>query len=96
MQLSYHTGRSQPLSDIVGNAEATFYLISNNTHDVHVSVMTSRGLTHVDKVKLGPTPYKIPYAAPWGRDWSVLQLQAAEPKPGDAEPYEVTLVVERS
>jgi hypothetical protein len=95
LNLSYHYERSQPLSDIVGNSEAVVYLTSERPHKVYVSIMTSRGLTFMEQVQVDEKPFKIPYNAPWGRDWSVLQLQASSPRSIQEEPYEVTLVVEK-
>jgi hypothetical protein len=96
LPLNYHYERSQPLSDIVGSSDASVHISTEKPHEVYVSIMTSRGLTFMERVALDNTPYKIPYTAPWGRDWSVLQLQACEPRQSDAEPFCVTLVVEKA
>jgi hypothetical protein len=89
--LSFHSTRTQPLSDLVQGRAAKFLLTSETPIKAHVSVMTSRGLSHFDTVTLGSTPYAVPYEAPWGRDWSALQIQALDPRDCTIEPYEVKL-----
>jgi len=96
IQLAFHTERVQPLSDLVGNADAKFYLISEKPCEVNISVMTSRGLSYFERITLDATRHKVPYDPPWGLDWSVLQLAAVKSAPPDDTPYEVTLVIERN
>ena len=95
LRLSFHKERAQPLSDIVRNQEAEMYICTETQVELHVSIMSSRGLTFLDRITLDSKPYKIPYEAPWGRDWSVLQLQAVSEKPLNESPYTVLLHVEQ-
>ena len=91
LNLSFHASRTQPLSDLAGKRDAQFFLTSEEPFKAYVSVMSSRGLTHNDTVTLDSTPYNVPYEAPWGNDWSVLQIQALTLRNRDEEPYEVIL-----
>lgn len=94
IQLSFHKERVQPLSDLVGNADAKFYLTSEKPCEVNISIMTSRGLSYFERITLDATMHKVPYDPPWGLDWSVLQLAAVKSPSLDEEPYEVTLIIE--
>ena len=95
LQLTFHKERSQPLSDLVRNQEAHMYLYSETPIELNVSIMTSRGLTFFDRATLDHNPYMIPYTAPWGRDWSVLQLQTVSEKSQADSPQTVFLRVEQ-
>ena len=92
--LSFHYERTQPLSDIIGRKEAMLTLTSEREVSIHVSIMTSRGLSYFETIRLNKTPYLIPYNYPAGRDWSVLQIQAVEPLKPFEEPYTVLLTIE--
>jgi hypothetical protein len=96
LPLTFHRARTQPLSDIVGAHNAIFQIYSEQPIELYVSVMTSRGLAHFDKIVLSNTPYAIPYDPPWGSDWSVLQLEAVVPRTGHCEPYVITLEFEKN
>ena len=96
LTLSFHSSRDQPLSDLVNRGEASMFLKATKPIELSLSIMTSRGITHLDNLTLTEAPYKLPYEAPWGVDWSVLQLMAVAPRSEADEPYEVTLTVERS
>ena len=91
LQLTFHRERTQPLSDLVRKGPAKFYLTSETSIQVYVSVMSSRGLTHFDLVQLTKTPYEVPYEPPLGSDWSVLQIQAVTPLELDETPYSIDL-----
>jgi hypothetical protein len=91
LQLSFHKDRMQPLSDLVRKHAAKFHLTSETPLKVRVSIMSSRGLTHFDTVELTSEPYNLPYAAPWGVDWSVLQIEAVNPRELHEEPHSVNL-----
>ena len=91
LELSFHNERTQPLSDLVKKRVADFYLTSIEPLEVYVSVMTSRGLSHFDRVSLCETPYKVPYEPPLGADWSVLQIQALKQRPYWQAPYNINL-----
>ena len=95
MELHFHSERVQPLSDILRNNKARVFLTSKTPAKLHISIMTSRGLAHADTVCMSETPYALEYEPPWGRDWSVLQIQAVEPKTPADEPYTVTLRFEK-
>ena len=95
LTLSFHSSRDQPLSDLVNGAAAQMFLTAPKPTTLTVSIMTSRGVSHLDNVTLTTERYKLPYEAPWGRDWSVLQLMAVPPRSSNAEPYEVTLTIEK-
>ena len=96
LALSFHSSRDQPLSDLVNRAPAAMFLTAPKPVQLSVSIMTSRGLAHIDNITLAEEPYKLPYEAPWGADWSVLQLTAIPPRLADEEPHEVMLTIERS
>jgi hypothetical protein len=91
LQLSFHKDRTQPLSDLVQKHAAKFHLTSEIPLKARVSIMSSRGLTHFDTVELTSEPYNLPYSAPWGIDWSVLQIEAIEPREVYEEPHCVNL-----
>ncbi len=90
--LTFHGERSQPLSDIIEDA-AEVFLTSKKPIELNVSIMTSRGLTFLEKALICQTPFKIPYEPPWGRDWSVLQLMSPNPANEAEEPFEVLLTI---
>ncbi len=96
LTLSFHSSRDQPLSDLVNRGEARMVLTAAKPVELSLSIMTSRGIAHLDNLTLTEVPYKLPYEAPWGIDWSVLQLMAVVPRAETDEPYEVTLTIERS
>ena len=96
LALTFHSSRDQPLSDLVNRAPAQMFLTAPKPIELNLSIMTSRGLTHVDNITLTESPYKLPYEAPWGVDWSVLQLTAVPPRSTTEEPHEVMLTIERS
>lgn len=96
LSLTFHSSRDQPLSDLVNRAPARMFLTATKPIELNLSIMTSRGIAHIDNITLTESPYKLPYEAPWGVDWSVLQLMAIQPRVDAEEPYEVTLTVERS
>jgi hypothetical protein len=89
--LSFHVERSQPLSDLFGNKEGVVILTSERPLEATVSLMTCRGLAHVETVRLDTTPIRIRYDPPWGLDWVVLQIQATTPLDTAEAPYEVKL-----
>ncbi len=96
LTLSFHSSRDQPLSDLVNSAPADMFLRAAEPIKLNISIMTSRGLSFLDTITLTGNLYKIPYQSPWGRDWSVLQLSASEPRSAEESPYEVSLLIERS
>jgi hypothetical protein len=91
LELSFHNERTQPLSDLVKKRAADFYLICDTPLEAYVSVMTSRGLSHFDRVTLCGQPYKLPYEQPLGVDWSVLQIQPLKPRSYMHMPYNIKL-----
>ena len=92
--LSFHVERTQPLSDLFGAQEGTFFLTAERPVELTVSLMTSRGLSHVENIRLDSMPVAIAYDPPWGRDWVVLQLQTTTPLSLSEPPYEVKLTFE--
>jgi hypothetical protein len=66
-------------------------LTADRSVEVTLSLMTSRGLSVVENVKLDGTPFQLRYDPPWGRDWVVLQILAMSPLPLSESPYEVKL-----
>lgn len=96
LTLSFHSSRDQPLSDLVNRGAAHMFLTSRKPIELMLSIMTSRGVAHIDNITLTEKPYDLPYDAPWGVDWSVLQLVAVQPRDAAEDPHEVILTVERS
>ena len=95
MDLYFHSERTVPLSDLL-RVRSNIYLTSNKAPvKLNVSVMTSRGLTHFETITLSKEPYELLFEPPWGRDWSVLQIQAAERKAADEEPYTIHMRAEK-
>lgn len=91
--LNFHFERTQPLSDLCGKRDAHIYLVSETPIEINVSIMTSRGLTHFDRIKTGIEPYILPYTPPACRDWSVLQIQAINRIPPNETPYTIDLII---
>jgi len=89
--LSFHVERTQPLSDLFGNVDGILSLVADRPVEVTVSLMTSRGLSLVENVKLDGTPFQLRYDPPWGKDWVVLQILAMSPLSLSEPPYEVKL-----
>jgi hypothetical protein len=89
--LSFHVERTQPLSDLFGNQDGIVSLTAERPMNVTVSLMTSRGLSAVETVKLDGTPFQLRYDPPWGLDWVVLQIQSLTPLPLSEPPYTVKL-----
>ena len=94
MDLHFHSERTIPLSDLL-RTRSRIFLTSHTPIKLNVSVMTSRGLTHFDTLTLSKEPYELLFEPPWGRDWSVLQIQADEPREADEEPYTINMRAEK-
>lgn len=92
--LSFHVERTQPLSDLFGAQDGTVFLTSERPVEVTLSLMTSRGLSHVENVVLNAFPTQLYYDPPWGRDWVVMQIQPTLPLSLSEAPYEVKLYFE--
>lgn len=94
MDLHFHSERTVPLSDIL-YARSAIKLTSCIPVKLNVSVMTSRGLAHFETITLTTDPYELLFEPPWGKDWSVLQIQASEPRATHEEPFTIHMRAEK-